>query len=64
MSDYRNDSNDGCLIGIHEYAEKICPKCGHVFCWSCCANTNVHEGGKYAPTFKDCPQCGHDYYLE
>lgn len=49
-------------IENHEYAEKTCVKCGHVFCFSCCGNTNVHEGGKYQPDFMECPKCGHDYY--
>lgn len=58
--------NDGCLeedMGQHhEYAEKECPSCGDVFCWTCCGSTNVHEGGKYIPDFMLCPSCGHDYY--
>jgi len=48
--------------GGHAYAEKICPKCGADFCWACCGNTNVHEGGKYEPDFMTCPKCGHDIY--
>jgi len=48
--------------GGHEYAEKICPRCGQDFCFSCCARTNVHEGGKYHPDFMICPRCGQDYY--
>ena len=46
----------------HEYTEKICPKCKYIFCYSCCAGTNVDEGGKYAPDYMLCPQCQHDYY--
>jgi hypothetical protein len=48
--------------GDHEYAERICPKCGQDFCFSCCGATNVHEGGKYEPDFMACPACGHNYY--
>ena len=48
----------------HGYAEKICPKCGRDFCFSCCEETNVHECGKYYPNFMICPTCGHDYYAE
>lgn len=48
----------------HEYADKICPACGRDFCYACSKNTNVHEGGKYAPDFMECPGCGHDYYDE
>lgn len=51
-------------MGGHEYAEKICPRCGTEFCFSCCGETNVHEGGKYQPDFMTCPGCGHDYYDE
>ena len=50
--------------GGHEYAEKVCAKCGATFCWSCCGRTNVHEGGKYQPDFMECPSCGHDYYSD
>ena len=46
----------------HEYAEKVCSKCGHDFCWSCCGGTNVHEGGKHTPDYQYCPSCGHDWY--
>ncbi len=46
----------------HEYSSKICPKCGAVFCYSCCASTNVDQGGKYDPDYMLCPVCGHDYY--
>jgi uncharacterized protein with PIN domain len=48
----------------HEYAEKVCKKCGATFCFSCCENTNVHEGGKHDPDFMTCPKCGQDYYAE
>lgn len=48
--------------GGHQYAEKTCPSCGHVFCYSCCDGTNVDEGGKYSPDYMWCPRCGHDYY--
>jgi len=47
----------------HEYADNTCPICGQVFCWACCARTNVHEGGKYQPDYMHCPRCGHDIYL-
>jgi len=50
-----------CTKGYHEYDEKTCA-CGRVFCFACCKWTNVHEGGKYAPDYMDCPACGQDYY--
>ena len=60
--------HEGCgehaAFGMHEYSEVECPKCGTVFCWNCCANTNVHCGGKYEPDFMLCPSCGHDVYSE
>ena len=46
--------------GGHEYSEQTCPECGEVFCWNCCGNTNVHEGGKYDKDFMLCPKCGCD----
>jgi ribosomal protein L37E len=46
----------------HEYADKTCPECGRVFCYSCCRDQNVDQGGKYERDFMLCPQCGHDYY--
>jgi len=55
---------DGYGQGRHEYAEKTCPKCGAVYCWHCCASTNVHQGGKHEPDYMLCPVCGHDYYME
>ena len=51
-----------CTENQHCYSERICPKCGHVFCWECCGWTNVHEGGKYEEDYMECPKCGHDYY--
>jgi hypothetical protein len=45
--------------GTHEYAEITC-QCGTIFCWSCCRDTNVHEGGKYQPSYMICPICGTD----
>lgn len=53
-----------CDENHHDYAEKTCPECGDVFCWNCCGNTNVHEGGKYDPDFMECPKCGHDWYAD
>jgi hypothetical protein len=53
-----------CCEWDHEYAEKICQKCGRDFCYSCCESTNVDSGGKYEPDFMLCPGCGHDYYEE
>ena len=50
--------------GAHQYSERTCPKCGRVFCWNCCGNTNVAEGGKYVADFMECPECGHDYFSE
>jgi hypothetical protein len=46
--------------GIHKYAIKKCV-CGQVFCFECCKDTNVHEGGgsNMAP-FMTCPKCGRD----
>ena len=52
------------LDGSHEYSEKTCPACGEEFCFSCCGNTNVHEGGKYEEDFMNCPKCGFNYYAE
>ena len=46
--------------GGHEYTTEQCPKCGAVFCFSCCGATNVHHGGKHEPDFMECPKCGHD----
>ena len=54
----------GCTQDNHEYFERECPHCGQVFCFSCCASTNVHEGGKYEPDFMLCPKCGYDYYSD
>ena len=51
-----------CEIGLHEYAEKTCPKCGAVFCFSCCGSTNVGEGRKHSPKYMTCPICGQEYY--
>ena len=53
-----------CTSDHHEYAERECSKCGHIFCFSCCASTNVHEGGKHEPDFMLCSKCGHDYYSD
>ena len=50
--------------GWHKYSERLCPKCGHVYCYACCQNQNIDEGGKYAKDFMICPRCGHDYYSE
>lgn len=46
------------LDGSHEYSEENCPECGAVFCFSCCLDTNVHQGGKYDEDFMLCPCCG------
>ena len=46
----------------HEYAERICTKCGRDFCYSCSGDQNLDQGGKYIPDFMKCPTCGHDYY--
>ena len=46
----------------HAYSEETCPKCGAVFCYTCCGGTNVAEGGKYQDDFMLCPECGHDIY--
>ena len=48
----------------HEYHVNICFKCNRDFCYSCCGNTNVDQGGKYDPDFMTCPSCGHDLYEE
>jgi hypothetical protein len=61
----KKSEEPGCgVYGGHEYAEKACPKCGQVFCFSCCRGTNVHCGGKYDPDYMYCPGCGADYYAE
>jgi len=60
-ADLLKGCGDGYGQGHHEYAEKTCPKCGAVFCWNCCASTNVHQGGKHEPDYMLCPVCGHDY---
>ena len=52
------------IDGDHEYADKVCGACGKVFCFSCCHDTNVHEGGKYEEDYMLCPQCGYDYYSD
>ena len=58
----------GCILGLgctpngHEYASKTCSRCGAVFCYACCGQTNVHEGGKHIADFMTCPVCGQDYY--
>lgn len=57
--DYEKSCTDG--GPNHQYAEKTC-KCGHVFCFACCEDTNVHEGGKYEPDYELCPVCGADLY--
>ena len=49
---------------VHEYSEGTCPKCGRVFCFSCCGGTNVHQGGKYEPDWMECPACGTDVLEE
>lgn len=48
----------------HKYSAKECPKCGKVFCYSCCGGTNVDQGGKYEPDYMFCPACGADFYAE
>jgi hypothetical protein len=50
--------------GHHKYSGKVCPECGTEFCYSCCAGTNVDQGGKHDPDFMLCPNCGHDYYSQ
>jgi len=50
----------GCGKAGHRYATDTCPRCGAEFCWQCCGQTNVHEGGKHEPDYKLCPVCGHD----
>lgn len=63
MSAHSCDDIHCCECGRHEYDEKRC-ECGHTFCYSCCGNTNVDQGGKYEKTFMNCPVCGQDYYEE
>lgn len=54
-------SGDGCCDnGEHEYSRRTCQRCNSVYCFSCCASTNVHEGGKHTPSFMTCPVCGWD----
>jgi len=50
--------------GGHEYADRICSKCGRDFCFNCCGKTNVHCGGKHEADFMLCPECGHDIYQD
>ena len=47
----------------HEYATREC-SCGETFCYACCGNQNVDEGGKYSPSFMNCPACGRDWFLD
>ena len=47
----------------HEYAERVCPRCGRDFCYTCCASTNVDVANRYGiPPYMLCPECGHDIY--
>jgi hypothetical protein len=46
----------------HDYDVKTCPFCKKEFCFACCADTNVHHGGKYEQDYMLCPSCGTDYY--
>lgn len=46
----------------HEYATKVCHKCGTEFCYDCASYSNLQEGGKYQDDSETCPNCGHDYY--
>ena len=55
---------DNLNTGHHQYSVKVCTECGTEFCYSCCAGTNVDQGGKYDPDFMLCPNCGHDYYSQ
>ncbi len=48
---------------FHEYNEKKCT-CGMVFCFTCCKDTNVDQGGKHEVDFMLCPACGKDHYAE
>lgn len=50
-------------IPNHKYAEKACLQCGQKFCWECCQETNIHNGGKHQPDYMLCPHCNHDYYM-
>lgn len=51
-----------CEDGNHEYAGKVCQKCGQEFCYSCCGSQNVDQGGKYYPDSMTCPKCGQEFY--
>ena len=51
-----------CTVGNHSYSERLCFECGQVFCYDCCRDTNVDQGGKYDPDYMMCPACGHDIY--
>lgn len=64
MPEFHEGCGEHVAFGMHEYSEETCPKCGKVFCWSCCGGTNVHQGGKYEPDFMLCPKCGHDILAE
>jgi len=48
----------------HQYTVKTCPKCGADFCYACCGDTNVSQGGKHDPNYMYCPHCGWDYYSD
>ena len=55
------EGNDPCCgTGHHECPEKVCSKCGRVFCYFCCGAARL--GGKLSPDYMECPECGHDWY--
>ena len=54
----------GCQKGYHVYSVKTCVNCNKNFCFNCCEDTNIHEGGKYEKDFMYCPNCGQDYYSD
>lgn len=64
LAEYKKVEGDSHICENHAYSEKKCQKCGQVFCYNCCLDQNVDQGGKYAPDFMLCPKCGHDYYAD
>ena len=51
-----------CSKNHHKYEERMCPECGHIYCWECCLDTNTYKRGEVGPKFMICPECGADYY--
>ncbi|GEM_PF-2163734 len=45
----------------HRHREARCPRCGWVFCRSCCENYVPDEGENHLFDFMICPECGQEY---